>query len=104
MQKKRENVAHAEDGIRLKKLKNSGNLRNSPPTDTNICINNSVVRPELGEIPLCSDGSWRIYRFLTADLRLSKVMCMQTWLSMKREGVFLSQSPTRVVRCALLQF
>ena len=32
MQKKSENVAHAEDGIRLKKLKNSGNLRNSPPT------------------------------------------------------------------------
>ena len=26
MQKKSENVAHAEDGIRLKKLKNSGNL------------------------------------------------------------------------------
>jgi len=32
MQKKSENVAHAEDGIRLKKLKNSRNLRNSPPT------------------------------------------------------------------------
>jgi hypothetical protein len=32
MQKKSENVAHAEDGIRLKKLKNSANLRNSPPT------------------------------------------------------------------------
>jgi hypothetical protein len=32
MQKKSENVAHAEDGIRLKKFKNSGNLRNSPPT------------------------------------------------------------------------
>ena len=32
MQKKSENVAHAEDGIGLKKLKNSGNLRNSPPT------------------------------------------------------------------------
>ena len=32
MQKKSENVAHAEDVIRLKKLKNSGNLRNSPAT------------------------------------------------------------------------
>jgi integrase len=32
MQKKSENVAHAEDGIRLRKLKNSGRLRNSPPT------------------------------------------------------------------------
>jgi len=32
MQKKGENVAHAEDGIRLRKLKNSGRLRNSPPT------------------------------------------------------------------------
>jgi hypothetical protein len=32
MQKKSENVAHAQDGIRLRKLKNSGRLRNSPPT------------------------------------------------------------------------
>ena len=32
MQKKSENVAHAEHGIRLRKLKNSGHLRNSPPT------------------------------------------------------------------------
>jgi hypothetical protein len=32
MQKKGEDVAHAEDGIRLRKLKNSGRLRNSPPT------------------------------------------------------------------------
>jgi 3-carboxy-cis,cis-muconate cycloisomerase len=32
MQKKSENVAHAEDGIRLKKLKNSEILRNSPAT------------------------------------------------------------------------
>jgi hypothetical protein len=32
MQKKSENVGHAEDGIRLKKLENSGNLPNSPPT------------------------------------------------------------------------
>jgi hypothetical protein len=32
MQKKSENVAHAEDGIRLRKLKNSGRLLNSPPT------------------------------------------------------------------------
>jgi hypothetical protein len=32
MQKKSENVAHAEDGIRLRKLKNSGRWRNSPPT------------------------------------------------------------------------
>jgi hypothetical protein len=32
MQKKRENVAHAQHGIELNKLKNSGRLRNSPPT------------------------------------------------------------------------
>ena len=32
MRKKSEDVAHAEDGIRLKKLRNSRNLRNSPPT------------------------------------------------------------------------
>ncbi len=32
MQKKSENVAHAQDGIKLKKLKNSGRLRNSPTT------------------------------------------------------------------------
>jgi hypothetical protein len=32
MQKKGEEVAHAEDGIRLRKLKNSGRLRNSPLT------------------------------------------------------------------------
>src|SRR5262245_16417310 len=32
MQKKDENVAHAQDGIKLNKLKNSGRLQNSPPT------------------------------------------------------------------------
>ncbi len=32
MQKKSENVAHAQDGIKRKKLKNSRHLRNSPPT------------------------------------------------------------------------
>src|SRR5262245_34516245 len=30
--KKGENVAHAQHGIELNKLKNSGRLRNSPPT------------------------------------------------------------------------
>ena len=30
VQKKSENVAHVPDGIKLKKLKNSGRLRNSP--------------------------------------------------------------------------
>src|SRR5437870_9719393 len=32
MEKKCENVAHVPDGIKLKKLKNSGRLRNSPTT------------------------------------------------------------------------
>ncbi len=32
MQKENENIAHAQDGIRLTKLKNSGRLRNSPTT------------------------------------------------------------------------
>jgi hypothetical protein len=32
MQKKSENVAHAPDGIKLKNLKNSVRLRNSPTT------------------------------------------------------------------------
>ena len=32
MEKKSENVAHARDGIKLKNLKNSGRLRNSPWT------------------------------------------------------------------------
>src|SRR5262249_33276312 len=32
MEKKSENVAHSRDGIKLKKLKNSGHLRNSPTT------------------------------------------------------------------------
>src|SRR5262252_2332065 len=32
MEKKSENVAHARDGIKLKNLKNSGRLRNSPTT------------------------------------------------------------------------
>jgi hypothetical protein len=32
MQKKSEDVAHAQDGIKLSKLKNSGRLWNSPPT------------------------------------------------------------------------
>src|SRR5262249_58971255 len=32
MQKKSENVAHAQDGTSLQKLKNSRRLRNSPPT------------------------------------------------------------------------
>src|SRR5215470_8216652 len=34
MQKKSENVAHTQDGIKLKKLRNSWRLRNSPPTGT----------------------------------------------------------------------
>jgi hypothetical protein len=32
MQKQSENVAHGQDGIRLKKANNSGRLWNSPPT------------------------------------------------------------------------
>jgi hypothetical protein len=36
MQKKREDVAHAEDGIRLRKLKNSGRLRNSTTQDRDL--------------------------------------------------------------------
>jgi len=32
VQKKSENIAHVPDGIKLKKLKNSGRLRNSPTT------------------------------------------------------------------------
>jgi hypothetical protein len=32
VQKESENVAHPQDGIRLKKANNSGRLRNSPPT------------------------------------------------------------------------
>jgi len=32
MQRKNENVAHPQDGIKLNKLKNSGRLQNSPPT------------------------------------------------------------------------
>jgi hypothetical protein len=35
MQKKSENVAHAADGIKLKNLKNSVDLWNSPPTGSN---------------------------------------------------------------------
>jgi hypothetical protein len=35
MQKKSQNVAHAPDGIKLLKLKNSGRLRNSPRTRVN---------------------------------------------------------------------
>src|SRR5215468_8786143 len=31
MEKKSENVVHTRDGIKLKNLKNSGRLRNSPP-------------------------------------------------------------------------
>jgi hypothetical protein len=36
MQKKSENVAHAPDGIKLKNLKNSVRLRNSPTTGRGI--------------------------------------------------------------------
>ena len=32
MEKKSENVVHTRDGIKLKNLKNSGRLRNSPTT------------------------------------------------------------------------
>jgi hypothetical protein len=32
VQKENENVAHAPDGIKLKQLRNSGRLRNSPTT------------------------------------------------------------------------
>jgi hypothetical protein len=32
VQQKSKNVAHASDGIKLNKLKNSGHLRNSPTT------------------------------------------------------------------------
>jgi hypothetical protein len=36
MQKKSKNIAHAQDGIKLKKLNNSGRLRNSPTTGTKV--------------------------------------------------------------------
>ena len=36
MQKKSENVEHAQDRIRVKKPKNSWRLRNSPPTRSRI--------------------------------------------------------------------
>jgi hypothetical protein len=40
MQKKSENVAHAPDGIKLKNLKNSVRLRNSPTTGNQFALNN----------------------------------------------------------------
>src|SRR5437879_13896596 len=62
MQKKSENVAHAEDGIRLKKLKNSRNLRNSPPTGfpprhdySQVYRGNRRVNLTLPKV--CSDGN-----------------------------------------------
>src|SRR5262245_22297672 len=45
MQKKSESVAHTQDGIKRKKLKNSRPLRNSPPTGTE--SGNSSVRSVL---------------------------------------------------------
>ena len=50
MQKKSENVAHAEDGIRLKKPKNSGNLRNSRPTPQAIDVSYDSVRGHRGQL------------------------------------------------------
>jgi hypothetical protein len=38
VQKESENVAHAPDGIKLKKLRNSGRLRNSPTTREISCL------------------------------------------------------------------
>ena len=38
MEKKSENVAHARDGIKLKNLKNSGRLRNSPTTGSHASV------------------------------------------------------------------
>jgi len=52
MQKKRENVAHAPDGIKLLKLKNSGRLRNSPrtgPRKPQIAIN-SKPRASIADV------------------------------------------------------
>jgi hypothetical protein len=44
MQKKSENVAHAPDGIKLKNLKNSLRLRNSPTTGETIQTRNAITR------------------------------------------------------------
>ena len=46
MHKKGENVAHAQDGIKRKNLKNSRYLRNSPPSGDLIDI---LVQPVRGE-------------------------------------------------------
>jgi hypothetical protein len=61
MQKKSENVAHAEDGIRLKKFKNSGTLRNSPPTPA---IANTVS-PRSSTGLYCKDQSSAVLKNFT---------------------------------------
>src|SRR5215475_14801699 len=43
MQKKSENVAHARDGIKLKNLKNSRPLRNSPPTPSRSWVSRIIA-------------------------------------------------------------
>src|SRR5215469_8891347 len=42
MEKKSENVAHTRDGIKLKNVKNSGRLRNSPPTGVHASLNSNA--------------------------------------------------------------
>src|SRR5262249_4556773 len=65
MQKKDENVAHAQDGIKLNKLKNSGRLQNSPPTALVLVVKfphlirdeSPVVRKRPVKVHQCSPGS-----------------------------------------------
>jgi hypothetical protein len=52
MKKKSEYVAHAQDGIRRKKLKNSGRLRNSLPT--HLVEDGSKSNREILSEALCS--------------------------------------------------
>jgi hypothetical protein len=51
VQKKSENVAHASDGIKLKKLKNSGRLRNSPTTRVAGRMTPRVRQGIVGQLP-----------------------------------------------------
>src|SRR5262249_7900387 len=75
MEKKSENVGHSQDGIKTKKLKNSGHLRNSPTTRTRDAGHRESISLQLGNPLECSAVGLAALPSANSDL----VFLVQDW-------------------------
>ena len=113
MQKKSENVAHAEDGIRLRKLKNSGRLRNFAThtsrwpllhRNSQYCyfgwIRRYLLPPCAGlPLPPFTSASVLCARYLARSLRTTEPP-FKTNLTDSRTETLASGSPLTAIRSA----